>query len=73
MLHNSRPSTEGVVHPKFGSYTPSGLVVEVSEMDRNELRLNVAPLSPSKERSDERPHQHDHTDHRHEDDSKPAR
>jgi len=30
-----QPSTEGVVHPRFGSYITSGLVVEVNNADRS--------------------------------------
>jgi hypothetical protein len=64
-IANFQPSTEGVVHPRFGSYSTSGLVVEVSDKGRNELQLNVEPLAPHQEPSNESHHQHDHTIHRH--------
>jgi len=63
-IANFRPSTEGVVHPRFGSYATSGLVVEVSDKARKELQLQVEPWSPSKSRSDES-HHHSHTGDRH--------
>lgn len=64
-IANFQPSTEGVVHPRFGSYSTSRLVVEVSDKDRNELQLNVEPLATRHEPSNESHHKHDHANHRH--------
>ncbi len=56
-IANFHPSTEGVVHPQFGSYATSGLAAEVSDKGPNELQLQVTPLSKSESTSSE-PHRH---------------
>jgi len=67
-IANFRPSTDGVVHPRFGSYRTSELVVEVSDKDRNDVQLQVELISPDQDRSNDRDHKHkhkhDHADHR---------
>lgn len=40
-LNGHRPSTIGVVAPRFGSYSTSGLTVEISPSKPNELQLEV--------------------------------
>lgn len=72
-IPNFRPSTEGVVHPRFGSYSSSKLVVDVNQGQSNTLELTVERLAPSKASSVERPHQHDHADPRREAFAPPAR
>ena len=59
-----QPSTEGVVHPRFGSYAASKLVAEVHAEDRNEIRIQVESLSPGTAAASQ--HEHDHADHRRE-------
>lgn len=57
---NLRPSSDGVVHPRYGSYATSGLVVHVSDEDPNELQLNVEPLASSDHPGVRSSHGHDH-------------
>ncbi len=44
-LSNFKPSTEGVVDPRFGSYSTSELECHVSTTDDNNVTLTVEPLS----------------------------
>jgi hypothetical protein len=54
-----RPSTEGVIHPRYGSYATSGQVCEVSESSPNELTIHVEPWDKhSASRSATHDHQH---------------
>jgi hypothetical protein len=57
---NLRPSSEGVVNPRYGSYATSGLVVHVNDEDPNELLLNVEPLAPREDPAGESSHTRDH-------------
>lgn len=43
-LKNFDPSTDGVVDPRFGSYTTSGLECHVSSKEDNDVTLTVRPL-----------------------------
>ncbi|GIW98533.1 MAG: hypothetical protein KatS3mg111_1866 [Pirellulaceae bacterium] len=56
-----QPTTEGVVHPKFGSYATSKLVVDVRGQDRNAFYLQVEPLAPGTFSGSA--HKHEHADH----------
>jgi hypothetical protein len=71
-IANFRPSTEGVVHPRFGSYATSGLVVQVSSEENNDLRVMVEPLELRREESQSSTHTHDHSHHRQDADRAPA-
>lgn len=59
-IANFHPSTDGIVHPRFGSYSSSGLMAEVAETGRNDLRVIVEPLHDDTQRSRPRSPQHDH-------------
>lgn len=60
-IPNFRPSTEGIIHPRFGSYSSSGLVVEVAQGDSNDLKVTVEPLRDDSLSSKSSPkHKHDH-------------
>lgn len=61
-LANFQPSYEGVVDPRFGSYTTSGLSIEVSPKEENFVTLKVENLKPPEKTSASRSagkHQHD--------------
>lgn len=45
-LANFQPSYEGVVDPRFGSYSTSGLSIEVSAKQENFVTLKVKALKP---------------------------
>ena len=62
-IANFRPSTEGVVHPRFGSYSTSGLSCEVSAADANNLTITVEGLDAPLGKGDsdhDHSHQHEH-------------
>lgn len=59
-IANFRPSTEGVVHPRFGAYSSSGLVAEVAQVGRNDLRVIVEPLRDDRQQSRPLSPKHDH-------------
>jgi len=54
-----RHSTDGVVHPRFGSYRTSELLVDVAEKGTNELKITVSGLSDRRTDSSGA-HAHDH-------------
>jgi len=58
-IANFQPSTEGVVHPRFGSYRTSELMVEVAEKRTNELKIIVDGLTDRPTTSSGK-HVHDH-------------
>jgi|GEM_PF-2288677 len=61
-LANFQPNYEGVVDPRFGSYTTSGLSIEVSPKEENFVTLKVENLKPPGKTSASRSagkHQHD--------------
>lgn len=47
-IANHKPSTVGVVNPKFGSYTTSGLKFQISEKEPNLLVLQVEGIASNK-------------------------
>ena len=68
-LANFKPSTEGVVDPRFGSYSASGLKCSVSNSDDNRVKLTVEPISlgaASTKNASDHAHQHDHKHDGHE-------
>ncbi|MBC8355434.1 MAG: hypothetical protein H8E66_25940 [Planctomycetes bacterium] len=72
-LSNFKPSTEGVVDPRFGSYTTSELECRISESDDNRVKLTVEPIrlgAASTGKASDPPldhaHQHDHKHDAHE-------
>lgn len=60
---NYQPSTEGVVHQRFGSYATSGLECTISEADDNDLIITVEGLDHPANRGGGTDHQHDHSHH----------
>lgn len=54
-----RHSTDGVVHPRFGSYRASELLVDVAEKPTNELTITVGRLADRRTDSSGE-HAHDH-------------
>jgi hypothetical protein len=54
-----RHSTDGVVHPRFGSYRTSELLADVAEKRTNELKITVGRLSDRPTHSAGE-HAHDH-------------
>ena len=68
-LANFRPSTEGVVDPRFGSYSNSDLECRISDSDDNRIKLTVEPIrlgaaSPGKSSGQAHDHAHQHR-HKH--------
>ena len=67
-LSNFKPSTEGVIDPRFGSYSTSKLECHVSSTVDNHVTLTVEPLSAdftsaaksSKSEADSHDHDHEH-------------
>jgi hypothetical protein len=45
-LPGFQPSYEGVVHPRFASYSTSGLECDVLPSDNDQLIIRVEPLRP---------------------------
>lgn len=70
-LANFKPSTEGVVDPRFGSYSTSDLECRISNSDDNRIKLTVEPIrlgAASMEKSSDQPHDHVHQ-HNHKQDA----
>ena len=68
-LANFTPSTEGVVDPRFGSYSSSDLECRISNTDDNRITVSVQGLSlgaPSTGKTSDHPHEHDHKHDAHE-------
>lgn len=66
-LGNFEPSQEGVVHPRYGSYSTSGLQFEVQPNTANDLTVHVEGLAANSKRGESpatEPHAHSH-DHDH--------
>lgn len=59
-IENFRPSTEGVVDPRFGAYSTSGLECEVSESGPNDVTITVEGLKSLPGRGDSEKHDHEH-------------
>jgi hypothetical protein len=59
-IKNFRSSTEGVVHPRFGSYSSSGLVCQVGKSQRNEIDVRVEPLESAERPRESATHKHEH-------------
>jgi len=57
-----RPSTYGIVHPRFGSYASAGLQVEIVPQQANDLRIIVEGLSPRTAKTGTKGHAHKHTE-----------
>ena len=68
-LANFKPSTEGVVDPRFGSYSTSDLECRISNSDVNRVKLTVEPIilgAKSTKKASDQPHDHTHQhDHKH--------
>ena len=68
-LANFKPSTEGVVDPRFGSYSTSDLECRISNRDDNRVKLTVEPIrlgAASTGKAADHPHDHGHQhDHKH--------
>lgn len=68
-LTNFKPSTEGVVDPRFGSYTTSDLECRISDSDDNRVKLTVESIglgAASTGNASDHPHEHAHQhDHKH--------
>jgi hypothetical protein len=62
-IPNFKPSHEGVVHPRFGSYQTSGLEFDVSDSEENFITVTVQGLAEAdRDKSEEKksPHKHEH-------------
>jgi len=61
-----QPGSEGVVPPRYGSYSTSDLVVEVDAQGDNDLKITLSPLPPGRFNGRDHEHKHDHIhDHSH--------
>lgn len=74
-LTNFKPSTEGVVDPRFGSYSTSELECRISASDDNKVKLTVESIGlggASTGEASDQPHEHAHQhDHKHDGHVKP--
>ncbi len=61
-LTKFRPSTDGVVHPRFGSYATSALQVEITPNKSNNLQIIVEGLSSRGTTHDSKRHVHQHSE-----------